>query len=124
MTRRDVVKLCIFTSQTTLRENTQPYRFWGLQIFTPLTLRFQDFQRWKCIPSLTGNASFGHGLYPHPTSMTIRLLSQIRYYRSGSLYISLGFLFSSQNHTRLKSRVRNISLITWLFTTGNGHTQN
>ncbi|MEQ1544735.1 toprim domain-containing protein, partial [Methyloglobulus sp.] len=35
----------------------------------------------------------------------------IRYYRSGSLYISLGFLFSSQNHTRLKSRVRNISYL-------------
>jgi hypothetical protein len=37
--------LRIFTPQTTLRENTQPYRFWGLKIFTPLTLRFQDFQR-------------------------------------------------------------------------------
>jgi transcriptional regulator with XRE-family HTH domain len=24
-----------------------PYRFWGLKIFTPLTLRFQDFQRMK-----------------------------------------------------------------------------
>jgi hypothetical protein len=45
MTRRDVVKLCIFTPQTALRENTQHYRFWGLKIFTPLTLRFQDFQR-------------------------------------------------------------------------------
>ncbi|MEQ1544389.1 MAG: hypothetical protein ABL924_05010 [Methyloglobulus sp.] len=45
MTRRDVVKLCIFTPQTALRENTQHYRFWGLQIFTPLTLHFQDFQR-------------------------------------------------------------------------------
>jgi hypothetical protein len=45
MTRRDVGMLRIFTSQTTLRENTQPYRFWGLKIFTPLTLRFQDFQR-------------------------------------------------------------------------------
>jgi hypothetical protein len=39
--------LRIFTTQTTLRENTQPYRFWGLKIFTPLTLRFQDFQRSK-----------------------------------------------------------------------------
>jgi hypothetical protein len=37
--------LRVFTTQTTLRENTQPYRFWGLKIFTPLTLRFQDFQR-------------------------------------------------------------------------------
>ncbi|MEQ1544842.1 MAG: hypothetical protein ABL924_07325 [Methyloglobulus sp.] len=45
MTRRDVVKLCIFTPQTALRENTQHYRFWGLKIFTPLTPRFQDFQR-------------------------------------------------------------------------------
>jgi hypothetical protein len=45
MTRRDFVKLCIFTPQTALRENTQHYRFWGLKIFTPLTLRFQDFQR-------------------------------------------------------------------------------
>jgi hypothetical protein len=45
MTRRDVGMLRIFTSQTTLRENTQPYRFRGLKIFTPLTLRFQDFQR-------------------------------------------------------------------------------
>ncbi|NOU20835.1 MAG: hypothetical protein HOO93_03435 [Methyloglobulus sp.] len=45
MTRRDFVKLRIFTTQTALRENTQPYRFWGLKIFTPLTLRFQDFQR-------------------------------------------------------------------------------
>ena len=26
-----------------------PYRFWGLKIFTSLTLRFQDFQRWKFI---------------------------------------------------------------------------
>ncbi|MEQ1545799.1 hypothetical protein, partial [Methyloglobulus sp.] len=33
------------TPQTALRENTQHYRFWGLKIFTPLTLRFQDFQR-------------------------------------------------------------------------------
>ncbi|MEQ1739649.1 MAG: hypothetical protein ABL884_07055 [Methyloglobulus sp.] len=45
MTRRDVVKLCIFTPLTALRENTQHYRFWGLKIFTTLTLRFQDFQR-------------------------------------------------------------------------------
>ena len=45
MTRRDVGRLRIFTPQTTLRENTQPYRFWGLKIFSPLTLRFQDFQR-------------------------------------------------------------------------------
>ncbi len=45
MTRRDVGRQRIFTPQTTLRENTQPYRFWGLKIFTPLTLRFQDFQR-------------------------------------------------------------------------------
>jgi hypothetical protein len=51
MTGRDVVKLRIFTTQTTLRENTQPYRSWGLKIFTPLALRFQDFQRmisFKC----------------------------------------------------------------------------
>ncbi|MEQ1545312.1 MAG: hypothetical protein ABL924_09715 [Methyloglobulus sp.] len=48
MTRRDVVKLCIFTPQTALRENTQHYRFGGLKIFTPLTLRFQDFQRRYC----------------------------------------------------------------------------
>ena len=30
MTRRDFVMLCIFTTQKTLRENAQPYRFWGL----------------------------------------------------------------------------------------------
>jgi hypothetical protein len=30
MTRRDFVLLCIFTTQTALRENAQPYRFWGL----------------------------------------------------------------------------------------------
>jgi FAD binding domain of DNA photolyase len=30
MTRRDVVMLCIFTPQTTLRENAQPYCFCGL----------------------------------------------------------------------------------------------
>jgi hypothetical protein len=30
MTRRDVGRLCIFTTQTALRENAQPYRFWGL----------------------------------------------------------------------------------------------
>jgi hypothetical protein len=30
MTRRDVGMLCIFTTQTALRENAQPYRFWGL----------------------------------------------------------------------------------------------
>ncbi|MEQ1543984.1 MAG: hypothetical protein ABL924_02910 [Methyloglobulus sp.] len=55
MTRRDVVKLCIFTPQTALRENTQHYRFWGLKIFTPLTLRFQDFQRLQifCLPETT-----------------------------------------------------------------------
>jgi hypothetical protein len=47
MTRRDVGMPRIFTPQTTLRENTQPYRFWGLKIFSPLTLRFQDFQRKK-----------------------------------------------------------------------------
>jgi len=28
-----------------------PYRFWGLKIFTPLSLRFQDFQRWKLMPA-------------------------------------------------------------------------
>jgi hypothetical protein len=31
MTRRDFVKLRIFTTQTALRENTQHYRFWGLK---------------------------------------------------------------------------------------------
>jgi hypothetical protein len=30
MTRRDVGRLCIFTTQKALRENAQPYRFWGL----------------------------------------------------------------------------------------------
>jgi tetratricopeptide (TPR) repeat protein len=30
MTRRDVGMLCIFTTQTALRENAQRYRFWGL----------------------------------------------------------------------------------------------
>jgi hypothetical protein len=45
MTRRDFGMLCIFTTQTALRENAQPYRFWGLKIFSSLTLRFQDFQR-------------------------------------------------------------------------------
>jgi transposase-like protein len=29
----------------TLRENTRPYRYHGLKIFTSLRLRFQDFQR-------------------------------------------------------------------------------
>ncbi|SMG66707.1 hypothetical protein BMETH_692_2 [methanotrophic bacterial endosymbiont of Bathymodiolus sp.] len=29
----------------TLRENTRPYRYHGLKIFTSLKLRFQDFQR-------------------------------------------------------------------------------
>ncbi|MEQ1546020.1 hypothetical protein [Methyloglobulus sp.] len=63
MTRRDVVKLCIFTPQTALRENTQHYRFWGLQIFTPLTLHFQDFQRGyilKCNWAL-GQSGTGYG---------------------------------------------------------------
>ncbi|MGR8980188.1 MAG: hypothetical protein ACU84H_08875 [Gammaproteobacteria bacterium] len=45
MTRRDVGMLCNFTTQTALREIAQPYRFWGLKIFTSLKLRFQDFQR-------------------------------------------------------------------------------
>ena len=45
MTRRDFVKLRIFTTQAALRENTPHYRFWGLKSFSPLTLRFQDFQR-------------------------------------------------------------------------------
>ena len=35
MTRRDVGMLCIFTPQKTLRENAQPYRFWGLLGFPP-----------------------------------------------------------------------------------------
>jgi hypothetical protein len=37
----------------TLRENTRPYRYHGLKIFTSLKLRFQDFQRMKkaIIPS-------------------------------------------------------------------------
>jgi hypothetical protein len=35
MTRRDVGKLCIFPTQKTLRENAQPYRFWGLLGFPP-----------------------------------------------------------------------------------------
>jgi hypothetical protein len=35
MTRRDVGKLCIFPPQKTLRENAQPYRFWGLLGFPP-----------------------------------------------------------------------------------------
>jgi hypothetical protein len=30
MTRRDFGMLCIFTPQKALRENAQPYRFWGL----------------------------------------------------------------------------------------------
>jgi hypothetical protein len=47
MTRRDVVLLCNSTPQTALRGIAQPYRFWGLKIFTPLSLRFQDFQRLK-----------------------------------------------------------------------------
>ena len=33
--RRDFVRLCIFTTQTALRENAQPYRFWGLLGFPP-----------------------------------------------------------------------------------------
>ncbi|WP_349027777.1 TonB-dependent receptor plug domain-containing protein [Methyloglobulus sp.] len=45
MTRRDVGMLCNSTPQTALRGIAQPYRFWGLKIFTPLTLRFHDFQR-------------------------------------------------------------------------------
>jgi hypothetical protein len=32
----------------TLRENTWPYRYHGLKIFTSLKLRFQDFQRSCC----------------------------------------------------------------------------
>jgi hypothetical protein len=32
--------LCNFTTQTTLREIAQPYRFWGLKIFTSLKLRW------------------------------------------------------------------------------------
>ncbi|MEQ1543990.1 hypothetical protein [Methyloglobulus sp.] len=47
MTRRDVGMLCNSTPQTALRGIAQPYRFWGLKIFTPLTLRFHDFQRSK-----------------------------------------------------------------------------
>ncbi len=35
MTRRDFGSLCIFTPQTALRENAQPYRFWGLLGFPP-----------------------------------------------------------------------------------------
>ena len=35
MTRRDIGKLCIFPTQKTLRENAQPYRFWGLLGFPP-----------------------------------------------------------------------------------------
>jgi hypothetical protein len=31
--------------ETNLRENTRPYRYHGLKIFTSLKLRFQDFQR-------------------------------------------------------------------------------
>jgi hypothetical protein len=45
MTRRDFGMLCNSTPQTALRGIAQPYRFWGLKIFTPLKLRFQDFQR-------------------------------------------------------------------------------
>jgi hypothetical protein len=49
------------TPQTALRENAQPYRFWGLKIFTPLDLRFQDFQvRLEVYSSIyvKGNNSF------------------------------------------------------------------
>jgi transposase-like protein len=35
------------TKPMTLRENTRPYRYHGLKIFTSLKLRFQDFQRMK-----------------------------------------------------------------------------
>ena len=42
MTRRDVGMLCIFTPQKTLRENAQPYRFWGLLGFPPRSGRI-DF---------------------------------------------------------------------------------
>jgi len=33
----------------TLRENTRPYRYHGLKIFTSLKLRFQDFQRLNAV---------------------------------------------------------------------------
>ena len=44
-----------------------------------------------------------------PTLTTIRSPSQTHYCRSGSPCISRGFLFSSQDHTRFKRWVRNIS---------------
>ncbi|WP_221901057.1 IS66 family transposase zinc-finger binding domain-containing protein [Bathymodiolus platifrons methanotrophic gill symbiont] len=34
-----------YLRKKTLRENTRPYRYHGLKIFTSLKLRFQDFQR-------------------------------------------------------------------------------
>ncbi|WP_221901619.1 hypothetical protein [Bathymodiolus platifrons methanotrophic gill symbiont] len=37
--------LVFYLRKKTLRENTRPYRYPGLKIFTSLRLRFQDFQR-------------------------------------------------------------------------------
>ena len=62
MTRRDFGMLCIFTTPTALRENAQPYRFWGLKIFSSLTLRFQDFQR-KLLEN-TGTIAYGDNSTP------------------------------------------------------------
>jgi hypothetical protein len=43
MTRRDFGMLCIFTTQKALRENAQPYRFWGLLDF----LSRSERTRWR-----------------------------------------------------------------------------
>jgi hypothetical protein len=49
MTRRDFGKLCIFTPQKALRENAQPYRFWGLLGWGLLGVPPRsESRRWGC----------------------------------------------------------------------------
>jgi hypothetical protein len=65
----------------TLRENTRPYRYHGLKIFTSLKLRFQDFQRgfpfeiYKLLLYATQHALLGE-----PTEEGIILLANNKFF--------------------------------------------
>jgi hypothetical protein len=53
MTRCDFVRPCIFTTQKTLRENAQSYRFWGL-----LDSCLADIAKLKLKPDALVNDAF------------------------------------------------------------------
>jgi hypothetical protein len=54
-----VESLEISDAENPVRENTRPYRYHGLKIFTSLKLRFQDFQRLRFPATLPFAANLG-----------------------------------------------------------------